>query len=139
MQKIILDTNVLVSSIISRSYPQFIVKELFIEQKVMLCISENINLEYNRVLIRPKFLKYSDYQREAERLIELIDSYALVYFPTANLNIIIDDSDNKFIELADECNADFLITGNKNDFTFSQYKNTKIVSPKEYWDNYKPI
>jgi predicted nucleic acid-binding protein len=41
------------------------------------------------------------------------------------------------LELADICSADFLITGNTNDFTFSQYKETKIVLPKEYWDNYQ--
>jgi hypothetical protein len=40
------------------------------------------------------------------------------------------------LELADECNADFIITGNSNDFAFSQYKNTQIVSPKEFWNFY---
>lgn len=42
------------------------------------------------------------------------------------------------LELADECSADFIITGNTNDFTFSAYKQTKIVSPKGYWENYAP-
>ncbi len=42
------------------------------------------------------------------------------------------------LELADECKADFVITGNTTDFTFSSYKETKIVTPKEYWETYKP-
>lgn len=42
------------------------------------------------------------------------------------------------LELADKCLADFIITGNTTDFTFPTYKNTKIVSPKEYVDNYQP-
>jgi uncharacterized protein len=42
------------------------------------------------------------------------------------------------VELADECNAEFVITGNTKDFTFSTYKQTKIVTPKEYWESYKP-
>jgi hypothetical protein len=25
-----------------------------------------------------------------------------------------------------------------SDFTFSTYRQTKIVTPKEYWDNYQP-
>jgi predicted nucleic acid-binding protein len=41
------------------------------------------------------------------------------------------------LELADICSADFLITGNVNDFTFPKYKETKIITPKEYWDNYQ--
>jgi predicted nucleic acid-binding protein len=47
------------------------------------------------------------------------------------------NNSNILLELADICFADFLITGNTNDFTFSQYKETKIVTPKEYWDNYQ--
>ena len=40
MQKIIIDTNVLVSSIIQLGYPNLIVDSLFIEKKIELCISE---------------------------------------------------------------------------------------------------
>ena len=42
------------------------------------------------------------------------------------------------LELAEESKADFIITGNTNDFTISEYKTTKIVTPKEYWENHKP-
>ena len=42
------------------------------------------------------------------------------------------------LELANECLADFVITGNITDVTFSAYKQTKIVTAKEYWDNYTP-
>jgi predicted nucleic acid-binding protein len=59
------------------------------------------------------------------------------FIPEIRLNIISDAKDNVLLELADICSADFLITGNTNDFTFSRYKETKIVTPKEYWDNYQ--
>ncbi len=39
--------------------------------------------------------------------------------------------DNKLLELSDECNANFLITGNTNDFTMTKFKKTKIVTPSE--------
>ena len=58
--------------------------------------------------------------------------------PTSKLDLISDKDDNMFLELADECMADFIITGNTNDFTFSAYKQTKIVNPKEYWENHAP-
>jgi predicted nucleic acid-binding protein len=41
-----------------------------------------------------------------------------------------------FLELADECAADFIITGNTNDFTFSEYNNTRIITAKEYWEEF---
>ena len=30
------------------------------------------------------------------------------------------------------------IEANSTDFTFSTYKQTKIVTEREYWDNFKP-
>jgi len=47
--------------------------------------------------------------------------------------------EDKILELADESGADFIITGNTNDFSFSNYKHTKIVNPRDYWEIYKPI
>jgi len=43
------------------------------------------------------------------------------------------------MELAEVSSADFLITGDVNDFTMSQFKETKIVTPKAYWENYRPM
>ncbi len=33
-----------------------------------------------------------------------------------------------------DTNAEYLITGNSNDFTMRIYKGTRIISPKEYWE-----
>ena len=50
-----------------------------------------------------------------------------------SIDLMSDKDDNKILELADICAADYIITGNTNDFTFSAYKNTQIVTPKDYW------
>ena len=138
MQKIVIDTNVIVSSLIQRSYPNFIIRDLFIEQKFQLCISDPLMIEYYEVLARPKFLKFPDFFIRAELLLAEIEARSTKYFPIITLNLISDNDDNRIIELADESKADFIITGNTKDFTFSVYKQTKIVSPREYWEIYKP-
>ena len=138
MQKIVIDTNVIVSSLIQRNYPNFIINELFIENKFQLCVSEELMAEYYEVLTRPKFSKFQDFFNRAEALLADIETKATKYFPTITVELIADDDDNMILELADECNADFIITGNITDFTFPTYKQTKIVTPKEYWDKYKP-
>ena len=56
-----------------------------------------------------------------------------MFIPLISLNMISDKDDNKILELADVCAADYVITGNTNDFTFSVYKSTRIVTPKDYW------
>ncbi len=138
MQKIVVDTNVIVSSLIQRSYPYKIIYELFVDDKFLLCVSEELMSEYYEVLSRPKFARFPDFFGKAESLLADIETKAKKFVPTTKLDLISDKDDNMVLELADECLADFIITGNTNDFTFSEYKQTKIVSPKEYWENYAP-
>ncbi|MDR1862502.1 MAG: putative toxin-antitoxin system toxin component, PIN family [Treponema sp.] len=135
MHNIIIDTNVFVSSLIQKGYPYRIVYDLFIEDKIQLCTSEKLVYEYYEVLHRPKFSIYKDFLIRAETLLSIIILKSKKFIPEIKLNLISDTKDNMLLELADICSADFLITGNTNDFTFSQYKKTKIVTSKEYWDN----
>lgn len=138
MQRIVIDTNVIVSSFIQRGYPNLIIQDLFIEHKFELCLSEELLAEYYAVLARPKFSKYKDFFIRAEGLLAAIESRSGKYVPSIKLDLISDKDDNMILELADECLADFIITGNTTDFTFQSYKQTKIVTPKEYWESYKP-
>ena len=138
MQKIVIDTNVFVSGLIQKSYPYLIVNDLFIERKFDLCISDDLLQEYYLVFRRRKFYKYPDFTNRAEALIADIETKSIKFSPKNKLTIISDKDDNKLLELAQECKADFLITGNTNDFTIKRYKSTKIVTPKEYWEKYQP-
>ena len=138
MQRIVIDTNVIVSALIQKSYPYLIIYDLFIESKFQLCVSNQLMVEYYEVLTRPKFSKYQDFFSRAEALIVDIETKAVKFVPTIKLDLISDEDDNMILELADECEADFIITGNTSDFNFSTYKQTKIVTPKNYWDYHQP-
>ncbi|SHM15175.1 putative toxin-antitoxin system toxin component, PIN family [Mucilaginibacter sp. OK098] len=83
MQKIILDTNVLVSSLIQRSYPFLIVNELFTRNNLELCVSDALMSEYYEVLKRRKFSKYPDFILRAETLLADIERKA-VFPPNSN-------------------------------------------------------
>lgn len=95
-------------------------------------------VEYFDVLSRPKFARFPDFTNRAENVLTEIGLKAELYKPNFKLDVISDQDDNRILELAEECNADFIITGNTNDFTMSEYKNTKVVTPKEYWENHRP-
>ncbi len=138
MQKIVIDTNVLVSGLIQQGYPYLIVNNLFIEQKISLCVSYELLAEYYEVLKRKKFSRYPDFLSKAESLLAQIETKSITYTPKFKLDIISDKDDNKLLELASESIANFLITGNTNDFTMKKYRRTSIVSPKDYWNSYKP-
>ena len=94
--------------------------------------------EYYDVLRREKFARFHDFFSRAEALLVEIETKATMFKPKIRLNLISDADDNMVLELADECIADFVITGNTTDFIFPTYKETKIVTPKEYWENHRP-
>lgn len=138
MQRVIVDTNVLVSSLIQKSYPYQIIYDLLIEEKFVMCVSDPLVQEYHDVLSRPKFVRFPDFSERSKSLLADIHAKAKSFSPSVQLDIIVDQSDNMILELAEECRADFIITGNTRDFTFAKYKQTKIVSPKNYWVHYAP-
>jgi putative PIN family toxin of toxin-antitoxin system len=135
MQKVILDTNIVVSSLIQKSYPYYIVFDYVLEGYVQLCLSEALMDEYREVLSRPKFARIPHFEGNAEIVLTRFSKIAFFYEPQVRLDIIKDASDNKLLELADESNADFLITGNSVDFRIMHYKRTRILSPRSFWED----
>lgn len=139
MQKIIVDTNVIVSALISNSIPTKILYETIFNEQVIMCISADTYAEYVEVLSREKFSKFPRFKDKASVVLAKIKEIGQMYEPEKTLSILSDAPDNRFLELADISTADFLITGNTQDFTLEEYEYTKIVTPREYWDKYQPI
>ena len=117
MQKIILDTNVLVSALIQRNFPYLIISELFIEDKITLCISDELLSEYYEVLNRKKFAKYPDFVNAAEKLLATVETKGVKFYPKTQVTLISDQDDNRLLELAEEGEANYLITGIDSDRT----------------------
>jgi len=134
MQKIILDTNIVVSALIQKSYPFYIVFDYVLNRQVQLCLSSALLNEYRDVLMRPKFAGIADFESNAEIVLSRFEKIAQFYEPMVSLDILTDISDNKLLELADESSAHFLITGNSTDFTLTHYKQTQILSPRSFWE-----
>ncbi len=135
MLKVIIDTNVFVSSLIQHNYPFLVVDYIFKERMTIeLCISKELQNEYSEVLSRIKFFRYPGYDLKSRILLSNINNFDRTYLPTLKINILQDESDNKFLELAESSDADYLITGNGKHFPMTEYKKTRIVSPKEFWE-----
>lgn len=137
MQKIVLDTNVLVSALLTAGYPARILTDLVLMRKVVTCLSEEVWQEYLAVLHRPKFAKYPAFATQTDMVLSQIEELSSMFQPDITLSVVPKDaSDNKFVELAVYAEADFLITGNTNDFTFPQYQQVEIISPRQYWEEH---
>lgn len=136
MQKIVIDTDIIVSALIQRSYPFHILNEIFSNSEIRICISDELFKEYFDVLNRKKFSKYSNFVSNVQLILTEIERISINYKPKTKVDILSDKDDNKLLELAKESRADFLITGNHTDFNIKQFEKTKIVNPKEYWLEY---
>jgi putative PIN family toxin of toxin-antitoxin system len=138
MQKLILDTNVIVSALISNSVPTLILNQLVLTKKVGICLSEKIFSEYLDVLNRDKFSRITNFKLKADIVLSKLREIS-VFFPHNRIvDILKDSSDNKFLELAAVSSADYLITGNTLDFHITEFEYTRILTPREYWDSFKP-
>ena len=105
---LILDTNVLVSALIQRNYPYFIIDCILADRNLQLCVSDKLFTEYVDVLNREKFSRFPDFHTRAQTLLADIESRSLKFEPTKTVGIISDDADNRLLELAEACHADKL-------------------------------
>jgi len=132
--RLILDTNVLVSALIQRSYPYYLLDRVLADPELQLCLSEPLLAEYTEVLNRPKFSRFPDFQARAHALLADLQGRALSFAPTKQLHVIADAPDNRLLELAAASQADYLVTGNTSDFTMLAFRGTRIVSPREFFE-----
>lgn len=136
MHKIVIDTNILVSAILSKSYPYSIVHDLIFQEKVISFTSDNVLSEFYSVIEYPKFKKYPGFILNAKNVVDGLFRFSILVQPTVFVDVLKDKSDNKFLDVALSCRADFLITGNSKDFTFKSFENTRIISPESYWNTH---
>lgn len=132
MFKIIVDTNIIVSALIKQgSNPELILSLVLSGKFVQICISDDIFTEYREVLSYGKFKKHLD-SGKIKTLLSQIKRVGLQINPHIPVTESKDLSDNKFLECALEAKADFLITGNIKHFPSKKFRDTHIVTPKEF-------
>ena len=125
----VLDTNVLVSGVgWSGSVPAQIVDRA-IRGEYLLCTSRPLLREVSRVMAYPKLRRIFD---DPAGIVRLLERVALVVEPSVQLNVLEDDPDNRFLEVADESGADFLVSGDAAVLKLGQWHATAIVTPREF-------
>jgi uncharacterized protein len=128
MLRAVLDTNVLVSSIISDGKS----RELFkkgITNKYTIVISDLIIKELTTVLSRPKF-KVSE--EEVNRTILALIHTADVISVKSKLSVVKEDpDDNMILETAIDGAANVIVTGDNHLLSLETFRAIKIISVKE--------
>ena len=85
MQSVIIDTNIVVSALIQKGYPHYIVFDYVLNEQVKLYLSKALVDEYREVLSRPKFTRITDFFNNAEIVLSRFEKIALFYEPKIRL------------------------------------------------------
>ena len=128
MIRAVIDTNVLVSAMISREGNEALIVLAISQGLVVPCVSAEILREYSGVLQREKFGFSSD---EVEALLGLFQRQGVLLEAVPITNLSPDPDDDKFIACALVGNAEFLVTGNKKHFPQVPHAGPKIVNSAE--------
>jgi putative PIN family toxin of toxin-antitoxin system len=109
----VIDTNVLVSALLSPSGNEALIVLAIAQDKIIPCLPDEILLEYESVLLREKFSFPRD---EVDALIWLLHQKGRFVVPDSARVGLADLDDEKFVACARVAGADFLVTGNRRHF-----------------------
>lgn len=131
MHKVVLDSNIFVSFLISHRPPISTILDLWVSGELTVCYSMEILEELEAALDYPKIRKLVS-GSEIESLIDAIKILGILIIPTKTVGICRDKKDNKFLEVCSESVSEFLISGDDDLLSLGEFEDTKIVSPSEY-------
>ena len=132
--KVVLDTNVLVSGLLTPFAPPGEIVRLVVAGRLRLCLDARLMAEYVAVLHRPKF--HFDVDAVATLLNFLMHTGHFVAAETLP-HLLPDPDDQPFLEVALAGQADCLITGNQRHFPAALCQGQRVLAPAEFIRHYR--
>lgn len=127
--RVVLDTNLWISFLISSRYNQ--IDKLIEDHKIILLFSNESLEEFIDVVSRPKFKKYFS-KREIKKVLEYFDQFGELIKVKSDIKICRDEKDNFLLNLCVDAKADYLITGDKDLLILEKIDNTVILTFSEF-------
>jgi len=122
--RVVLDTNILVSALMTPSGNPANVYKMFLAGLLLLVYSEDIMLEYEDVLFRPLLRIPIE---DATAVLKAIRQLGELTMPDPSMDDMLDEDDRIFLDAAINTGA-FLITGNTRHFPKVPF----ILTPTEF-------
>jgi putative PIN family toxin of toxin-antitoxin system len=133
MLKIILDTNVVASFLVTNSDFVKKIMDLKNSKKLDIYSSGEIFEELKSTLQKPKIKDILKVNQKKVASFLAYYKYKINFAkPTSKVSICRDPKDNKFLELAKEIEADYLISGDNDLPELRKFENTEILKPTQF-------
>jgi len=132
--KIVLDTNVLVSGLLTPFGPSGEIIRMVSADRLTLYVDARILSEYEEVLRRPKF----EFSKERiDVVIDYVKQRGVFASSVPLANHLPDPDDEPFLEVAIAGNVRSLVTGNKAHYPSGIIEGIRTLSPSEFLDFYR--
>jgi uncharacterized protein len=127
--KVVLDTNILVSALLTPHGAPGRVIDLLLNGDLTPCFDDRIMAEYREVLARPKFGFDSTY---VEAFLDNLEGEGQRVI-AAPIHVKLPDPDDRiFLEVAAASGAEYFITGNIRHFPVKSRLGVKVIEPDEF-------
>lgn len=134
--KVVIDTNTVISAPLSENGNPAKIFELLLLEEINNSTSQEIIDEIIGVFNRDKIKKKLSVDK-INFIIKNFKKFSKLVKPHIKLNVIKEDiDDNKILECAETANANYIVSGDSHILELKNYKNIKIVSPKEFFEVY---
>jgi len=130
VERVVLDTNVLISAALSRLGKPFECLDWVLDNATLIVARELLE-ELETRLTRPKFSKYVDDSRRRAFVAELGLSAVRVEL-SGGVRVCRDPDDNKLLEAAVAGRADCLVTGDRDLLILDHFEGIPIVTPDRF-------
>lgn len=127
----VLDTNVLISSVISTGVPHDVVVA-GLEGRYDIIVSVETLTEFRETLHKyPERFHMDD--TEIQQEVETIRYFAEFVEPDEDINAVDDDpDDDKFLEAAVAGDVDYLVSGDKHLLDLDSFRGVDIINPRTF-------
>jgi putative PIN family toxin of toxin-antitoxin system len=132
--RIVLDTNVLVSGLLSPFGPPGEIVRMVSSRAIRLCVDARLLAEYEQVLLRPRF------DLDPDAVAALLDYVDVTSEKVASAPLsgrLPDPDDEAFLEVAMASGAEYLVTGNLVHFPAEACAGVSVVSPAVFIEAYR--
>lgn len=134
MLKAVLDTNLLISGIISRQGPPARIMKAWREQRFILISSLEILAEMERVFRYPRIAdKYGIVDDDIDGILNLVKHEAVVAIDIPKLKVIKEDpADNKVLGTAVRGQAGHIVSGDRHLLELGDYQGISIINATRF-------
>ena len=139
MLRVVLDTNIIVSSLISKSGPPAQIIDAWRQLKFILITSPAILEEIRAILKHPRICKkYKIADEDIDTLINLLNQFAFIVPGEANVAgaVPADPADEKFLACALDGHANLLVSGDHHLLDLKFYQYFPLVTARQFLEQY---